>query len=175
MFQIRTPVLLCAETGVASAMEMMRTLTEEAAGLAHKARTYSSFQHCFDDAESHMHSLNMEDVAQIVRAEIADIECDLTLRKTLWAAQEEWRTLLREWRNRPLHSVDTESMQRNVSRWMHVISVLEKGNGIYFKLSHLELRTPHGLWVRKITVLDLNRFAYSQRLAISGWRGSTGA
>uniref|UniRef100_A0A8C9K0H7 Dynein axonemal heavy chain 14 n=1 Tax=Panthera tigris altaica TaxID=74533 RepID=A0A8C9K0H7_PANTA len=125
--KIRTPVLLCAETGVASAMEMMRTLTEEAAGLAHKARTYSSFQHCFDDAESHMHSLNMEDVAQIVRAEIADIECDLTLRKTLWAAQEEWRTLLREWRNRPLHSVDTESMQRNVSRWMHVISVLEKG------------------------------------------------
>uniref|UniRef100_A0A8C8YBW1 Dynein axonemal heavy chain 14 n=1 Tax=Panthera leo TaxID=9689 RepID=A0A8C8YBW1_PANLE len=125
--KIRTPVLLCAETGVASAMEMMRTLTEEAAGLAHKARTYSSFQHCFDDAESHMHSLNMEDVAQIVRAEIADIEYDLTLRKTLWAAQEEWRTLLREWRNRPLHSVDTESMQRNVSRWMHVISVLEKG------------------------------------------------
>ncbi|XP_042781926.1 dynein axonemal heavy chain 14 isoform X4 [Panthera leo] len=125
--KIRTPVLLCAETGVASAMEMMRTLTEEAAGLAHKARTYSSFQHCFDDAESHMHSLNMEDVAQIVHAEIADIEYDLTLRKTLWAAQEEWRTLLREWRNRPLHSVDTESMQRNVSRWMHVISVLEKG------------------------------------------------
>uniref|UniRef100_A0A667I5T2 Dynein axonemal heavy chain 14 n=1 Tax=Lynx canadensis TaxID=61383 RepID=A0A667I5T2_LYNCA len=125
--KIRTPVLLCAETGVASAMEMMQTLTEEAAGLAHKARTYSKFQHCFDDAESHMHSLNVEDVAQIVRAEIADIEYDLTLRKTLWAAQEEWRTLLREWRNRPLHSVDTESMQRNVSRWMHVISMLEKG------------------------------------------------
>uniref|UniRef100_A0A667I290 Dynein axonemal heavy chain 14 n=1 Tax=Lynx canadensis TaxID=61383 RepID=A0A667I290_LYNCA len=122
--KIRTPVLLCAETGVASAMEMMQTLTEEAAGLAHKARTYSKFQHCFDDAESHMHSLNVEDVAQIVRAEIADIEYDLTLRKTLWAAQEEWRTLLREWRNRPLHSVDTESMQRNVSRWMHTYSVL---------------------------------------------------
>ncbi|XP_039091728.1 dynein heavy chain 14, axonemal [Hyaena hyaena] len=125
--KIRTPILLCAGTRMATAVEMMRTLAEEAAGLAHKASTYASFQHCFSDSEAHMHSLNMDDITQIVRAEIADIECDLALRKTLWDTQKEWRTRFAEWRNRPLHGVDIESVQRHVSKWMHVISTLEKG------------------------------------------------
>lgn len=130
---------------MATAAEMMRTLAEEAAGLAHKASTYASFQHCFSDSESHMHSLNMDDITQIVRAEIADIECDLALRKTLWDTQKEWRTRFAEWRNRPLHGVDIESVQRHVSKWMHVISTLEKGKSVFFKLSHLELLTLSGL------------------------------
>lgn len=114
-------------------MEMMQALTEEAAALAHKAKTYSSYQHCFEDAQSHMHSLNMEEITQLVLAEVSDIEYDLTLRKILWEVQEEWRTLFREWRTRTLHSIDIESVHRNVSKWMHKILILEKGKSVFLK------------------------------------------
>uniref|UniRef100_A0A673T414 Dynein axonemal heavy chain 14 n=1 Tax=Suricata suricatta TaxID=37032 RepID=A0A673T414_SURSU len=125
--KIRTPILLCARTFTATALDMMSTLVEEAAGLAHKASTYASFQHGFDNTESHTHSLNLEGITQIVRAEIADIECDLTLRKMLWDTQKEWGALFTKWRNRPLQRVNVESTQRYVSKWMHIISMLEKG------------------------------------------------
>ncbi|XP_048968435.1 dynein axonemal heavy chain 14 isoform X2 [Canis lupus dingo] len=125
--KIRTPILLCAGTRVDTAMELMQTLTEETASLAHKAKMYSSYQNCFEEIQPHMHSLNMEEITQLVLGEVSDIEYDLTLRKLLWEAQEEWRTLFWEWRNTTLHSIDIESVQRSVSKWMHKITVLEKG------------------------------------------------
>uniref|UniRef100_A0A8C5W1I2 Dynein axonemal heavy chain 14 n=1 Tax=Microcebus murinus TaxID=30608 RepID=A0A8C5W1I2_MICMU len=125
--KIRTPVLLYAGTRVSTAMEMIQTLSEEAASLANKAKMYSSQQNYFDDSQSHMHSLNMEDITQIVLSEITDIEYDLTLRKILWEAKEDLRTLFWQWRKCSLQSIDTESVQRNVSKWMHIIYVLEKG------------------------------------------------
>ncbi|XP_069340704.1 dynein axonemal heavy chain 14 isoform X1 [Eulemur rufifrons] len=125
--KIRTPVLLHAGTRVSTAMEMIQTLSEEAASLANKAKMYSSQQNYFDDSQSHMHSLNMEDIIQIVLSEITDVEYDLTLRKILWEAKEELRTLFQQWRKCSLQSIDTESVQRNVSKWMHIIYVLEKG------------------------------------------------
>uniref|UniRef100_G1MBG8 Dynein axonemal heavy chain 14 n=1 Tax=Ailuropoda melanoleuca TaxID=9646 RepID=G1MBG8_AILME len=136
--KIRTPVLLCAGTRVDTAMEMIQTLAEEAAALAHKAKTYSSYQHCFEDAQSHMHSLNMEEITQLVLAEVSDIEYDLTLRKVLWEFQEEWRTLFWEWRTSTLHSIDTESVHRNVSKWMHKILILEKGLPKNDMVTHLK-------------------------------------
>ncbi|XP_062938980.1 dynein axonemal heavy chain 14 [Cynocephalus volans] len=136
--KIRTPVLLCAGTQVSTAMEMIRTLSEEAASLANKAKTYSNYQDRFDDSQSHMHSLNMEEITQIVLSEISDIECDLTLRKILWEAQEEWRTLFWEWRNCTLQSIDVDLIQRNVSKWMHKIFVLEKGLPKNDMVAHLK-------------------------------------
>ncbi|XP_057583181.1 dynein axonemal heavy chain 14 [Hippopotamus amphibius kiboko] len=124
--KIRNPVLLCASTPVSTAMEMIQTLSEEAASLAVKAKIYSNYQDCFDDSQSHIHCLNMEEITQIVLSEIADIDYDLTLRKILWDAQEEWGTLFWEWRNSTLHSIDTESVYRNVSKWKEIIFVLEK-------------------------------------------------
>lgn len=52
----------------------VRTLQEETAELANKAKTYSSYQDCFNDAQSHKHSLNMEEIMQIVLSEISAIE-----------------------------------------------------------------------------------------------------
>nr|XP_031294136.1 dynein heavy chain 14, axonemal [Camelus dromedarius] len=136
--KIRDPVLLYAGTQVSTAMEMIHTLSEEAASLAIKAKTYSNYQDRFDDAQSHMHSLNMEEITQIVLSEIADIEYDLTLRKILWDAQEDWGTLFREWRNSTLHSIDIESVHRNVSKWMQIIFVLEKGLPKNDMVTHLK-------------------------------------
>nr|XP_023488506.1 dynein heavy chain 14, axonemal isoform X2 [Equus caballus] len=125
--KIRTPVLLCAGTQVSTAMEMIHTLSEEATSLANKARTYSNYQDSFHDAQSQMCSLNMEEITQIVLSDVSDIEYDLTLRKLLWDAQEEWGTLFWEWRSSTLHRIDIESVQRSVSKWMHIIFILEKG------------------------------------------------
>lgn len=108
-------------------MEMIQRLSEEAANLANKAKTYASYRDCFDDAQFHLHSLSMDEITQIVLSEISDIEYDLTLRKILWDAQEEWGALFWEWRNSALRSIDTELAYRNVSKWMQIIFVLEKG------------------------------------------------
>lgn len=121
-------------THVDTAMEMMRALTEEAAALALRAKTYCSYQSRFDDTQSQMHSLNMEEITQLVLGEVSDIEYDLTLRKILWEVQEEWRALFCEWRSSTLHGIDTESVQRNVSRWIHKILVLEKGKSVFLKV-----------------------------------------
>ncbi|ELK08885.1 Dynein heavy chain 14, axonemal [Pteropus alecto] len=136
--EIRTPVLLCAGTRVSAAMEMIQTFSEEAASLANKVKTYSDYQDCFEDAQSHMHSFNVEEITQIVLSEISDIEYDLTLRKLLWDAQEEWGALFQEWRKRTLHSIDIELVQRNVSNWMNIIFVLEKETSSVLIISSLD-------------------------------------
>uniref|UniRef100_A0A8D1KDL7 Dynein axonemal heavy chain 14 n=1 Tax=Sus scrofa TaxID=9823 RepID=A0A8D1KDL7_PIG len=136
--KIRNPVLLCAGTQVSTAMEMIQRLSEEAANLANKAKTYASYRDCFDDAQFHLHSLSMDEITQIVLSEISDIEYDLTLRKILWDAQEEWGTLFWEWRNSALCSIDTELAYRNVSKWMQIIFVLEKGLPKNDMVTHLK-------------------------------------
>ncbi|KAF6274521.1 dynein axonemal heavy chain 14 [Rhinolophus ferrumequinum] len=125
--KIRTPALSSAGTQVSKAMETIQALSEEAASLANKVKTYLNYQDCLDDAKSHIRSPNVEELTQIVLSEISDIDYDLTLRKLLWEAQEEWGTLVSGWKNSTLHSIDIESVQRNVSKWMNIIFVLEKG------------------------------------------------
>ncbi|KAM6166251.1 LOW QUALITY PROTEIN: dynein axonemal heavy chain 14 [Erethizon dorsatum] len=125
--KIRTPILLSTSTSVPTAKEMIQALSTEAASLANKARMYANYQDRFSDSQAHMHSLNVEEITQIMLSEISDIDCDLTLRKILWEAQEEWDALFQEWRNCSLQSIDVDLVQRNVSKWLHKIFVLEKG------------------------------------------------
>ncbi|XP_036133659.1 dynein heavy chain 14, axonemal-like [Molossus molossus] len=108
-------------------MEMIQTLSREAAGLANKVQLCCDCQDCFSDAQAHMHSLSVEEITQVARSEISDIELDLTLRRILWASQEEWRALFQRWRSSALRDIDVESVQRNVAKCMSVISALEKG------------------------------------------------
>ncbi|XP_054550811.1 dynein axonemal heavy chain 14 isoform X4 [Talpa occidentalis] len=137
--KVRNPVLLCSHTRVSTAKEMIQTLSQETASLANKAKTCSSFQNCFIDCQSQIQSLNIEEIIQIVISEISDIEYDLTLRKILWNAQEEWGAVFCKWRGSTLSSIDITSVQRNVSKWMQKIFVLEKGlpkNDVVKHLKH---------------------------------------
>ncbi|XP_036925260.1 dynein heavy chain 14, axonemal [Sturnira hondurensis] len=124
--KISTPVLLHAGTHMPVAMEMIRTLSQEAASLANKVKMYANYPDYFTEAKAHVH-FNLEEITQVALSEISNIEYDLTLRKILWDAQEEWGALFQEWRNSTLRNIDTELVQRNVSKWMNVIFVLEKG------------------------------------------------
>ncbi|XP_013362490.1 PREDICTED: dynein heavy chain 14, axonemal isoform X4 [Chinchilla lanigera] len=125
--KIRTPFLLSTSTSVPTATEMIQALSEEAASLANKARMYANYQDRFSDSQAHMHSLNVEEVTQIMLSEISDIDYDLTLRKILWEAQEEWSILFKEWKKCSLQNIDVDLVQRNVSKWLQKIFVLEKG------------------------------------------------
>lgn len=124
---------------------MVKTFSAEASNLTHKVKTYSSYQEYYDDSQSHMHSLNMEEMTQIVLSEISDIECDLMLRKLLWEAQEEWGILFWKWRGCTLQSIDMDLVKSNVSKWLHIIIVLEKGTVCVSKLLQTKGRTM-SLW-----------------------------
>ncbi|XP_077659064.1 dynein axonemal heavy chain 14 [Urocitellus parryii] len=135
---VRTPVLFFIGTRVQMAMEMIRTFSEEAASLVNKIKTYSSYQDHFDDHQYHMHSLNMEEITNIVLSEISDIECDLSLRKMLWEAQDEWEKYFWEWRKCSLQSIDVELVQRTITKLLNIIIVLEKGLPKNDLLTHLK-------------------------------------
>ncbi|XP_031192756.1 dynein heavy chain 14, axonemal isoform X3 [Mastomys coucha] len=125
--KIRSPVLLSASTPIPTAKEMVQSLSAEADSLTLKVKTYSSYQDYYDDTHFHMNALNVDEMSQVVLTEISDIECDLMLRKLLWEAQEEWGTYFWEWRNCTLQNIDFDLVKNNVSKWLHIIFVLEKG------------------------------------------------
>ncbi|ELK32136.1 Dynein heavy chain 14, axonemal [Myotis davidii] len=125
--KVRTPVLLHMGTPASTAMEMVQSFSQEAATLANKVQICANYQESISEAQSHLHPLNVEELTQAVAADISDIDYELTLRKILWEAQEEWRALFQEWRASTLHDIDIESVQSNVSKWLSLILVLEKG------------------------------------------------
>ncbi|XP_060221083.1 dynein axonemal heavy chain 14 [Meriones unguiculatus] len=136
--KIRSPILLNASTPASTAKEMVASFSEEAAMLTQKVKKYSRYQAYYDDTHSHMYSLNIEEITQIVLAEISDIECDLMLRKLLWEAQEEWGIHFWKWRRCTLENIDVDIVKRNVSNWLHIINILEKGLPKIDMVGHLK-------------------------------------
>lgn len=122
-------------------MEMVQSFSQEAATLANKVQICANYQESISEAQSHLHPLNVEELTQAVAADISDIDYELTLRKILWEAQEEWRALFQEWRTSTLHDIDIESVQSNVSKWLSLILVLEKGKRLLPVAACPELHT----------------------------------
>eukprot|EP00072_Mus_musculus_P067792 XP_017169555.1 PREDICTED: dynein heavy chain 14, axonemal [Mus musculus] len=125
--KIRTPLLLAASTPIPKAKEIVQSLEAEAESLTLKVKTYSNYQNYYDQAYFRMNAINTNEMSHIVLSEISEIECDLMLRKLLWEAQEEWGKYFWEWRNCTLQSIDIDLVKNNVSKWLHIIIVLEKG------------------------------------------------
>nr|KAF6302477.1 dynein axonemal heavy chain 14 [Pipistrellus kuhlii] len=125
--KIWTPVLLHMGTPVSVALDMIQGFSQEASSLANKVRICANYQESFGESHSHMHPLNVEEITQMAAAEISDIDYELTLRKVLWEAQEEWRALFQEWKASTLRDIDIESVQTHVSKWMNLMFILEKG------------------------------------------------
>ncbi|XP_038617180.1 dynein heavy chain 14, axonemal [Tachyglossus aculeatus] len=129
--KVRTPVLVHASTCPKRAKEMIQNLSEETAMLSNKAQIYASYKDHFDSCVAELNSKNKEEsnikTAQAVTAEISEIECDLTLRKILWEAQEEWGKLSLEWKHNLLEKINVDLVQKTVTRFMHMIYMLDKG------------------------------------------------
>lgn len=65
---------------------------------------------------------------QMVNGELAEVESDLSLRKLLWEAKEEWARLSAEWRLTSFESLNVDIIQRDVNRFSHTLFMLEKGS-----------------------------------------------
>ncbi|ERE72969.1 dynein heavy chain 14, axonemal-like protein [Cricetulus griseus] len=136
--KIRNPALLCASTSVSKAKDMINSYIAKTENLTEKVKTYASYQNYFDESQAHMHTLNIEEMSQIVLSELSEIECDLMLKKLLWEAQEEWVTLFWEWKRCSLQSIDVNLVRSNVAKWLHIIVVLEKGLPKNDMVAHLK-------------------------------------
>ncbi|XP_071996145.1 dynein axonemal heavy chain 14 isoform X2 [Engystomops pustulosus] len=136
--KVKNPILLDADTFPPEATEVIIGLMEEFEVIANKARCYSSYQERFGSSMTQMKS-RLLDVLMLqkssgnvvttktLNAELSEIECDLSLRKLLWEAKEEWGRLSTEWRVTSFENLNVDFIQRDVNRFSHTLFMLEKG------------------------------------------------
>ncbi|KAG8538765.1 hypothetical protein GDO81_022111, partial [Engystomops pustulosus] len=136
--KVKNPILLDADTFPPEANEVIIGLMEEFEVIANKARCYSSYQERFGSSMTQMKS-RLLDVLMLqkssgnvvttktLNAELSEIECDLSLRKLLWEAKEEWGRLSTEWRVTSFENLNVDFIQRDVNRFSHTLFMLEKG------------------------------------------------
>ncbi|KAM3930843.1 dynein axonemal heavy chain 14 [Leptodactylus fuscus] len=136
--KVKNPILLEADTFPLEASEVIANLLDEFEVIANKARCYSSYQERFGSSMTHMKA-RLVDVLMLqksaanaittetLNAELSEIECDLSLRKLLWEAKEEWARLSTEWRQTSFENLNVDFIQRDVNRFNHTLFMLEKG------------------------------------------------
>ncbi|XP_074844510.1 dynein axonemal heavy chain 14, partial [Carettochelys insculpta] len=125
--KVRNPVLLLSKTLPKTAKEMIQSLLEEAAVLSYKSRSYANYQYLFDSSIADMKSLSLERISQRLNKELSDIESELALLKLLWDSLEEWGKLSSGWKHTLFETLDADLIQKDVSRLMQTIQMLEKG------------------------------------------------
>ncbi|XP_056424426.1 dynein axonemal heavy chain 14 isoform X2 [Hyla sarda] len=136
--KVNNPILLEADTFPLEANEVLFSLLEEFEVVANKARCYSSYQERFGSSMTQMKARLMDVLmsqksagngvtTQMLNAELSEIECDLSLRKLLWEAKEEWGRLSTEWRQTSFETLNVDFIQRDVNRFSHTLFMLEKG------------------------------------------------
>ncbi|XP_068088957.1 dynein axonemal heavy chain 14 isoform X3 [Hyperolius riggenbachi] len=136
--KVRNPILLEADTFPLEAKEIIVNLLEEFEVIANKARCYSTYQERFGSSITQMKTklldvlLSQKSAAdaittQMLNTELSEMESDLSLRKLLWEAKEEWAKLSAEWRLTSFENLNVDMIQRDVNRFSHTLFMLEKG------------------------------------------------
>lgn len=84
--------------------------------------------HCFVSGREFIFLDRDETVkAQVVQAELNEIERDLTLRRLLWESSEELGKLVEEWTATAFEQLNVETLQKHVNRFTQTVYMLEKG------------------------------------------------
>eukprot|EP00058_Branchiostoma_floridae_P021106 XP_002606596.1 hypothetical protein BRAFLDRAFT_72653 [Branchiostoma floridae] len=159
--KVRDPNLLNPDTLTVVATETLKTLMEEVEYLSTKARSYSNYQDRFGSsisAPSKMKSFAEEAMmlassdsgasAQIVQADLSEVERDVTLRQLLWESLDEWARLEEGWRATAFEQLNVDAVQKNVNRFSQTVFMLEKGlphNEIVPKLKQSVLDFKQGM------------------------------
>ncbi|XP_073527968.1 dynein axonemal heavy chain 14 isoform X2 [Phyllobates terribilis] len=136
--KVKNPILLETDTFPLEANEVIASLSEEFEVIANKARCFSSYQERFGSSMTQMKARLVDALiiqknsgnsftTQMLNAELSEIECDLSLRKLLWEAKEEWGRLSTEWRQTSFENLNVDFIQRDVNRFSHTLFMLEKG------------------------------------------------
>ncbi|XP_019625905.1 PREDICTED: LOW QUALITY PROTEIN: dynein heavy chain 6, axonemal-like [Branchiostoma belcheri] len=159
--KVRDPNLLNPDTLTVVATETLKTLMEEVEYLSSKARSYANYQDRFGSsisAPSKMRSFAEEAMmlassdsgasAQIVQADLSEVERDVTLRQLLWESLDEWAKLEEGWRATAFEQLNVDAVQKNVNRFSQTVFMLEKGlphNEIVPKLKQSVLDFKQGM------------------------------
>ncbi|XP_066451266.1 dynein axonemal heavy chain 14 isoform X2 [Eleutherodactylus coqui] len=136
--KVKNPILLEADTFPPEVNEVIVNLLEEFEVLTNRAQCYSSYQERFGSSITQMKPRLLDALmlqksvgnsinTQTLNAELSEIECDLSLRKLLWEAKEEWGRLSTEWRQTSFENLNVDLIQRDVNRFSHTLFMLEKG------------------------------------------------
>ena len=67
-----------------------------------------------------------------LHGEVVEVEHDLALRKLLWESLEEWQRLVQDWQLTPFESLLVDDLQKDVTRFVQTVFLLEKGTLIIF-------------------------------------------
>ncbi|XP_075057079.1 dynein axonemal heavy chain 14 [Mixophyes fleayi] len=147
--KVRNPILLEDDTFPLEAKEVIDNLLDEFEVIANKARCYSSYQERFGSSITQMKTKLVDMLlsqkspgttitAPMVNAELSEVECELSLRKLLWEAKEDWARLSAEWRLTSFENLNVDVIQRDVNRFSHTLFMLEKGLPANFVVTSLK-------------------------------------
>ena len=66
--------------------------------------------------------------ATSLQSEVTEVEKDLTLRCLLWESLQEWQGLVDQWEATPFETLNVDEVQRDVTRFIQTVFLLEKGS-----------------------------------------------
>lgn len=66
-----------------------------------------------------------------LQSDISEVEKDLMLRQLLWQSLKEWNELHTKWNETPFLMLDVNLLQKEVSRFVQTVYLMEKGNNSY--------------------------------------------
>uniref|UniRef100_A0A8C3TFB6 Dynein axonemal heavy chain 14 n=1 Tax=Chelydra serpentina TaxID=8475 RepID=A0A8C3TFB6_CHESE len=152
--KVRNPVLLLSKTLPKTAKEMIQSLIEEATVISNKSKSYANYQDLFDGSIADMRSLSLDRMSQKsqvgdsssqrVNKKLSEVESELALRKLLWDSLEEWGKLSFRWKHTLFENLDIDLIQKDVSRFMQTIQILEKDIMALLEESQVTISTIKG-------------------------------
>ncbi|XP_032239531.2 dynein axonemal heavy chain 6 isoform X3 [Nematostella vectensis] len=136
--KVRSPILLEADNIPQVTIETLKFLSEELEAITTKAKSYASYQERFCNSmsatfqkkalvEGKMVSSQGSAQAVSLQTEVTEVDKDLALRRLLWEATQEWQGLVEQWEATPFDLLSTENVQKDVTRFIQTVYLLEKG------------------------------------------------
>ena len=74
---------------------------------------------------------NSSPQATSLQSEVTEVEKDLTLRCLLWESLQEWQGLVDEWKATPFETLKIDEVQKDVTRFIQTVFLLEKGTLVF--------------------------------------------
>ena len=76
--------------------------------------------------------MGLDDATKIDHAgsllkDVEETENDLSLRKLLWESSQQWRHVVKEWKEQPFVQLNVEEMQKTVGKLIQTLYLFEKG------------------------------------------------
>ncbi|XP_057306686.1 dynein axonemal heavy chain 6-like [Hydractinia symbiolongicarpus] len=148
VIQIQNPSLLDEDISSSNAIETIQFLKDDLEELSESIKRFAAYETCLSNAMSASKKraayvstyISIKPVSKVadLQNEISIAEKDLMLRKLLWESIEEWNTLHHKWCATAFSLLDVNSLQKEVTRFVQAVYLLEKGLAANSLVSNLK-------------------------------------